>query len=270
MRGLRSFFIYSFLTLFCGVLSAQDYEKAFQEALQEEAAKNWSAAIQNYLEARASDPSKSFPEDRIRNILQQQLIEGRSVNSLRLLLPPDLDQKFAAEGVYDLTAGSQKKTTLPISLFIYGFILLALAGGIYLLMKQVIRMKKQEVEEFTPKPQPKRKPVVPTEHRVAKPAMLTDAKREELHGMLDSVQSLTGELKRPENIDELTDDERQQLEDSGVVKALVETLLSEVQIETTEQGKYSKLSVDASLFFDEGDVEFFEKEFGSGHRARGE
>lgn len=103
----------------------------------------------------------------------------------------------------------------------------------------------------------------PTVHKKVD-AVLTEKTREEMFEMISQVKSLTQEIQRPrlEEID-LSDEEVKKLNDSGVVRGLIETLMTEVQVEESNGEKFSKMTLDASLFFDESDVDFFEKEFGA-------
>lgn len=103
-----------------------------------------------------------------------------------------------------------------------------------------------------------------------KEVVVTERTREEMFEMLSGVKSLTQEMSRP-NFDDidLTDSEIAQLKDNEIVKSLAETLLSDVQTEEVKGQKFSKMSLDASLFFDETDVGFFEKEFGADLGSKG-
>ncbi len=103
----------------------------------------------------------------------------------------------------------------------------------------------------------------PTVHKKVD-AVLTEKTRDEMFEMISQVRSLTQEIQRPkpEELD-LSDDEIKKLNESGVVRGLIETLMTEVQIEESNGHKFSKMTLDASLFFDESDVDFFEKEFGA-------
>jgi hypothetical protein len=102
----------------------------------------------------------------------------------------------------------------------------------------------------------------PTTHKKIE-AVVTEKTREEMFEMISQVKSLTQEISRPklEDVD-MSDEEIRKLNESGVVKGLIETLMSDVQTDEVQGQKFSKMTLDASLFFDESDVDFFEKEFG--------
>jgi len=92
---------------------------------------------------------------------------------------------------------------------------------------------------------------------------MTEKSREEIKDIMSSVSSLTQQLKRPESIEpEPSEEEIVELKESNIVQALAETLITEVKVDETDQGRFSKMTLDASLFFGESDVDFFEKEFG--------
>lgn len=268
MSGCVKHIVLSAFWLIFGYVQASPYEEFFQKALEEEAAQNWTAAIQNYLEAQQAEPSKTFPEERIRDIFRAQLKAGESINALRILLPKDLDQKFEREGVYSLEAPKGSRLSVFWNVLIWGFIISLLCLGAWVIYRQVRQnesqaQKEQEQADIANTRQaPRRTPSLPTEHRPQKAIVITEKTRERMQSMMSSVQSLTGEMKRPDDFQELEDEEFEKLKDSGVVRALAETLLSEVSIEQSPSGKYSKMTLDASLFFDESDVDFFEEEFG--------
>ncbi len=103
----------------------------------------------------------------------------------------------------------------------------------------------------------------PTVHKQVE-TVVTEKTREEMFEMISAVKSLTKEMPRP-NLDEvdMSDEEIKRLNESGVVEGLADTLMSKVQTDEIEGKRFSKMTLDASLFFDESDVDFFEKEFGA-------
>ncbi len=299
-------------------LQAQEYESEFRSALEQEAARNWSAAIQHYLAARRADGSKSFPEDRIKSIFSELLRAGENTQPLRILLPMELDQKFEREGVY-----SREPVESTNSFSWIGYLVWSLIGGGLLLglgflgltvyYQRSVSPTKARVPSGTARPRyestsaqsstsvhrsggsppirssgsppirsagsPPRPPSVretsekpimtgsvPVPSGLGKPksSAMTEKSRDEIQEVMSSVSSLTRELKhsKVEKVEE-SEDEVVQLKESDIVQALAETLISEVKVDETQQGRFSKVSLDASLFFDETDVDFFEKEFGS-------
>jgi len=94
-------------------------------------------------------------------------------------------------------------------------------------------------------------------------AKVTEKTREEMFEMISQVKSLTQEISRPDfsQLDP-NDEELKKLQESELVKNLADTMISEVHTEGPDNKKFSKMMLDASLFFDESDQAFFEKEFG--------
>lgn len=117
----------------------------------------------------------------------------------------------------------------------------------------------------SPKPSspasPPAKTLKPT-YQPPKQAVVTEKTRSDIDQMITGIRSLAQEMD-VNHLKDLDDDdpEIQKLRESDIVVKLAETLVSDVKTEVDEVGKYSKMSLDASLFFDEEDVDFFEKEF---------
>jgi hypothetical protein len=318
----------AFFLIFLGffALQAQDYETAFRKALEEEAAQNWSAAIQFYLEASRADPSKTFPEGRIKSIFGELLRRGENTQSLRIILPIELDQRFEREGVYSLDGAPPVEESPWIGYVIWTLVGLGLLIGLIFLGFSLYHQRAASLPQVKPPPRraPVRSEAVKVKSAVAtprpapairasvqtskasppsagaptgsipkptsaattapssiappkmtgpanlppgfakpKPAAMTEKSREEIKDIMSSVSSLTQQLKRPESIEpEPSEEEIVELKESNIVQALAETLITEVKVDETDQGRFSKMTLDASLFFGESDVDFFEKEFG--------
>lgn len=306
LKKIGAFFLI-FLGLFA--LQAQDYETAFRRALEEEAAQNWSAAIQFYLEASRTDPSKTFPEGRIKSIFGELLRRGENTQSLRILLPLELDQRFEREGVYSLDGTPPVKESSWIGYVIWSIVGIGLLIGLGFLGLSLYHQRETSSPQM--KPMSRRTPVrseavkvkfsaaiprsppvsgvtiqkssttktgappdiaspkmtgstnLPPGFAKPKPAAMTEKSREEIKDIMSSVSSLTQQLNRPESIEpEPSEEEIVELKESNIVQALAETLITEVKVDESDQGRFSKMTLDASLFFGESDVEFFEKEFG--------
>lgn len=266
-----------FLSLFClsawktEAVTSSKYEKLFTSGLKEEAGRNWSAAIEYYLQAIKEDPTKPFPKKRIDSIFQDRVKNGEPIGTLRSLLPPDLEQDMDRRGIFELDGIKEEK---PISwlwnVLIFGLIAIVLFGAGRFVYKRVRRQEESEaLEAFYASTKKTR--IIPTNTgEQARPknidadgdkkSVVTEKTREEMDTMISSVSSLTQEMQRPD-FAAMSQEEEEELKESDIVKALASTLISEVSIKEKEGHKLSKLSLDASLVFDEHDVDFFEKEF---------
>jgi hypothetical protein len=261
----------------CGVYAqASDYEKLFQKGLQEETGENWSAAIQYYLQAMEAEPDKPFPRIQIEGVFKRHLMYGKSIDSLRTLLPPELENDMQDKGVFLVRGKKPPQKTPWMNYAVWALIISVLgAGGFFFFMKMRANIKEQEAEEAA-KERPKnrqRRPVVTSEQPMPSAAprpqnqtgevKVTEKTRAEMDEMITGLNSLTQHMRRPDWAEKMKEEDEEQLKDSGVVKALAETLISEVQIKEAEDGKLSKMTLDGSLLFEEEDVNFFEKEFGA-------
>lgn len=126
-----------------------------------------------------------------------------------------------------------------------------------------IKTKKVPATEAVSQEPPKTSsPPAKPAYRPAKETVVTDKTRGEIDNMITGIKSLSKEIE-PAHLGEidLNDPELEHLRESQIVRQLAATLVSEVKSEEASEGKYSKMNLDASLFFDEEDAAFFEKEF---------
>jgi|GEM_PF-3602333 len=247
------------------------YEKNFQKAIEQETAENWSAAIQYYLDAMKVDPSQPFPRQQIIRIFQQKLRAGKSIDALRTILPKKLEDEFQMAGVFQLQAVKDKGISPLWNYLIWGFVFLALTGivgGLFWL----IRKKEKKEQEIAENRTSFRRPIAPIQkEKAAKPlfplqpkkeSVITEKTREEIDQMISTVTSVTSEMKRPD-YQAMNEEEMEALKDTDLIRSLAQTLVSDVVSEDDPAGKYSKMTVDGSLIFDEEDVNFFERVFGA-------
>lgn len=253
-------------------LSASKYEELFQKGFEQETAKNWSAAVQWYLEAIKQDPLQPFPRNRLERIFHDRLKAGESIETLRALLPPELENEFEQKGFFRLGGPKREPISILYDVLIWGSLIAVVLGIAWYIFRRFRRETEKEEEEafyasvkktrIVPSDTGSQKrPDIPLKAKAKKDAVVTEKTRDEIEGLFDNVSSLTQEMKRPDFAEEVSEEKMEELQESEVVKALAQTLLSDVKVEEKEGHKYSKLSMDASLLFDESDVSFFEKEF---------
>jgi hypothetical protein len=86
--------------------------------------------------------------------------------------------------------------------------------------------------------------------------VITSKTREEITGIISKVKSVTPTAPEvsPEELKAIRENQIQKLEDSGVVEALAGNLVSKVDTDTTAQGKFSKMTLEASLIFDDEEL----------------
>ncbi len=238
------------------------YDQLFQRGLESENEQNWTEAIQYYLEAGKANPKAPWTEQRIAAIFKKLQELGEPLARYEVLLPFEMLEKFRKSGVikqnYD-RAGALRR----LNFLIWGsivFLLLVVAGVV-----GYIVFKKQSSEEerlLSLRQGPKR----PQGQRAAggefvsktnsgvgfkKETKITEKTREEISGIFSSVKSLTGTQESPpaEEID------LEGLRQSGIVQALAQNLVTEVSVEEAQDGKFSKMTVEASLLFDDEKAE---------------
>lgn len=252
------------------------YDSNFRKGLQEEAGKNWSGAIQYYLLAQKADPSQPFPKMRIKEIFKTQLREGQNIQSLRVILPPDLENQLKDEGVFELFEAPEKPLSVLWDVVVWGGLILIVGLGVVVLVLTLKKRKEKEDEDamlarikserIRPSKASKNTELSLTGGSKSlgftKETKVTEKTREEIGELFSNVTSLTQEMKRP-NFVEMTEEEEDALKDSDIIKSLAQTLVSEVESKEVDGLKMSKMSFDASLMFEESDVDFFEKEFGA-------
>jgi hypothetical protein len=243
------------------------YDQMFQSGLKAEAAREWSEAIQFYLSAQAKSPQSPWPKERIQAIFTSLQKSDQQVALLETLLPPEMSAEFRKKGIikddYDHEADVSK-----LNFYLWGsliFIFLAAGFGLFYLSS---RSAKQEAEEaklrtsvFAKKAAPKAKSVegkIPKESAVPretgalkKDVKITDKTRTEMDGIFSSVKSLAEESPKSEtgSVD------IEALNTSGVIEAFAQSMVSDVTSEESKYGKFSKMTLEASLLFDDDEEE---------------
>lgn len=243
------------------------YDTIFQNGLKAEASQKWADAIQFYMLAMAKSPETPWPKERLKALFKNLQKNSVPIDSYQNLLSQELREEFLRTGIiqseYDQGAALSR-----LNLLVWGGVILfflMVVGGLFYIS---FRKKADSDSEFTSKntgsnrkrpnagsaaqaakvgdQKPNAPPVAPR-----KDVKVSAQTRENITGIMSSVKSLSADEDR---IQELTGSHRvdvDALEQSGVIQAFAEDLLSSVNIEETQQGKFSKMTVDASLLFDE-------------------
>lgn len=120
-----------------------------------------------------------------------------------------------------------------------------------------IKIKKVPAAEVQKEKKPSPTPPPSSSSRQS---VVTEKTRESIQNLITGVKSISRE-EAEQLSEDLSEQDLEQLRESQIIHKLASTLVSEVKVEEAKEGKYSKVSLDASLFFDEEDVNFFEKEF---------
>lgn len=254
------------------------YTELFGKALDQETAENWEAAIDYYLQALKERPNDAAAKSRLKDALVVYQEEGGDIELIRPKLSDQLLGELEREGLLDIEDKSGwihqvpiKKLGLSLLLSFFGVF------GLILLVRYLLRRseEKKRMNEMIQKAERERKrqerlrkhtgeqprPDMKTFQKKKEDLVVTEKTKEEMDDLFAGVSSLTSEMKRPE-FAEMDEQKKQELEQSDLIASLASTLLSQVETQTAEDGKkLSKMSLDASLIFDESDVEFFEKEF---------
>lgn len=241
---------------------SSQYDELFQNGLKAEAAKNWSDAIQFYLKAQSASPQSPWPKGRIVAILKELTEKGQTTDNLVVLLPQEMQDDFLRSGV--LKANYDEKGAIDqLNLYIWGGIVafILLIGGT--LAYFIFHQKKQEEHEaylssIRTKPRAPApssgsatsKVVSPKQELTQKKDMhITEDTRNEISGIFQSITSVQSAEIKEEEVDV------DALHQSGVLEALAQTMISEVQTEDAKEGRFSKMTVEAALLFDESDFE---------------
>lgn len=259
----------------------QNYDDIFQDGLKAEADQKWADAIQFYVLAMAKNPKSPWPKERLKALFQKLQKEEISIVPYESLLSPELRDEFLKTGVirtaYDSEKGAQDLNRYIWSAVVGGILLIGIVLIILMIksrgsereaerLQTAMRKDRRQTPrapsstgaiakpEFATGPAPT---VLPETKSIKRPEMakkevkLNEGARANITGVVANVKSLNLDEKK---IDELTGARRVDLaglSDSGVINALVEDWVTEVKIEQTDKGKFSKMTVDASLVFDD-------------------
>jgi hypothetical protein len=236
------------------ILMASDYQKNLDEGLKAEARGDFVQATASFVKAYQADPKKSVPRDRIIMMISDWRAKGRSLAEIEKQLPVDLHDDLVRRGILSrATEKASQTSVLYQALAALGILLLITV--VILVVKHRSRAEQVQnettsIRRKTQKPSPNPSAGASAAVNVPrKEATVTPRMREEISELISRVRSIPESVQQ-ERTDE-SEKQQQILEESGVLQALAQTLVSEVEIDQTEQGKYSKLSIDALLLFDE-------------------
>ena len=261
-----------FLFLFPHLTQAQpvgedkrSYDELFQNGLKAEATKEWSEAVQYYLLANKKAPDSPWPKERIQAVFKALQKSGQSIAALETLLPIEMSQDFRSRGIisdhYDSNVAMKN-----LNYSIWGGIVAALGlifGGLFYLTR---KSKKEEEEEealrtslFSRKAEKKAGKASEKSKEsknlnetgaIKRDVKITEKMRDEIDGIFNSVKSLSEEQGVTSDTGSVN---IEALKDSGVIEAFAGSMVSEVTTEESPEGKFSKMTLEASLLFEEDD-----------------
>lgn len=252
------------------------YDQIFQDGLKAEANQKWPDAIQYYVLAMAKNPKSPWPKERLKALFKALQKMELPVEPYKTLLPPELLEEFLKTGVIQEHYDSESAVSRLNTWMWAGVIgLVGLIGAILLYLS--IRSARAERDQFDTETKTELKKVaarkaaatnartldrttdpkgIPKPPQLSKKeTKITDQARANITGVVANVKSLNLDF---EKIKEMTGEQKvdvEGLKDSGVINAFVQDWVTEVNIEQTQIGKFSKMTVDASLVFDEDKVE---------------
>lgn len=247
-----------FLSKVC-VAQSSDYEKYLNEGLRAEGMGSYPDAVNAYLKALQADPKSRTPKDRIFAIFKEMRSKRKPTTELEVLLPLDVRDELVAAKILrsDL---EHKEAAEWMTIVFWGFVALALVLAMMVSIWIYGRIQKSREEkafstrqsQSTKQTRPVKSDTGPVAKRETK---ITEKTRQEMTNVITGVKSITSAQPRPD----LTPPEELQkaaeaLQSSEVVSALAGTLVSEVATDQTETGKFSKLSLDGTMLFDESDL----------------
>ncbi len=263
--GVLGVFIASQLTPVRAERVSDSYDFHLNEGLKSEALKNWPDAVAAYMRAIEKDPRAALPRERIVSIFKSLKSKRESTQAIELLINVEIKNELVLAGVFQPVEADQSSLTVMSYVF-WGsafivLLIVAISLGMMFRKKQAeFDAEKEKLYERTTgghrrsTVQPKAdRPDVP---RLKKDVKVTDQTKSEMTDLISNVKTLTGTQARPDwtEAPAVQQEQIKALESSEVLQALAQTMLSEVTTENAPEGKFSKLSLDASLVFDETDT----------------
>jgi hypothetical protein len=250
--------------IFCwaSVLSAEpNLQNIIKEGLQAEALKEYPQALEKYGQVLQMAPQNSLARSRIIAIFKSLSEQNQPTDHLTPLVAEDILDELRGLGyiksLEDQQAILKKMTTVFWS--VVAVVVLLIAGFLFYVFKR--SRAEDEAKAFsTNKSLSEFKRTATNANRSVdhsleafskRESVITDKTRKEITSVITGVKSLTGAQPRPANLD--AEPPAEPIENSEVVAALAQTLVTDVSSEQTDQGKYSKMTIDASLIFDEGE-----------------
>jgi len=234
---------------------AASYNKLMNQALKAETEKKSADALELYLKAMQLDPEASLPRERILVLYRELKANNKPTIQYELQFPEDLRRQIAPKAAPMTEAATAAEDLRTMNFVFWSIAILLLVGIVAGLIWMLKRVRAQDEEKaFSTRKSPKRAAPIQTSV-VKKDVKVTQKTKEEMTGIISSVKSLTNsELNMPIKDPKKEAEEMQGLQDSEVLQALAETMISEVSTEESDKGKFSKLSLEASLLFDESDI----------------
>lgn len=249
------------------------YDQYFQEGLKAEANQKWADAVQFYALAMAKNPKSPWPKERLKSLFTNLQKAEQPIESYKLLLPNDLLDEFMKTGViqehYDAESAVNRLNT-----FIWAGVLALLAtiGGLLLYFSLKSKAREDDVEirrdrsdkkkamnrQFQQHTNAQAEAGTPKASSPAAPKKdlkLSEQARANITGVVTNVKSLNFDLEKNKEITGAQKVDVEALQDSGVIEAFVKDWVTEVAVEQTDTGKFSKMTVDAVLLFDEDKVQ---------------
>jgi len=238
------------------ILAEENPQSILQQALQAEALREYPEAVRGYEQVLRLAPENPIARTRIIAIFKALTEQGQSTEHLVLLVSPDvLDELRSLGYVKNIKQEADwlKKLTVifwsvlaTAVVMIVGFVIYTFRKsrnqddeGVFSTNKRLSAFRRANLENSK-------------EAFSKRESVITDKTRQEITSVISGVKSITGVQPRPPDFQSLA--EAEDFENSGVVTALAETMISNVSSEQTDQGKFSKMSLDASLVFDENDL----------------
>lgn len=243
------FLLASFFMVF-SAQAAETYDQLLNEGLKAEGLRQNAEAISFYIKAAAANPRATLPKERIISIFRDLKERNEPTTELEILLPEDLKRDLSQIGVLRTTQddAASLRTMNLIFWSVAGLVVVGLLGGLFVLFLRSRR--EDDAPKFSTKKTPKR--MVPVQSTaIKKEVKVTQKTKEQMSGIIASVKSLGAPEATTPATPEKQAEEIKALQDSEVLQALAETMISEVSVEETKDGKFSKLSLEASLIFDE-------------------
>ena len=234
----------------------ETYESLLNKGLKAEALRQYADAITFYVGAYRISPQSIVVNERLTAIFTEIKANGGETREFEILLPPNLRDEFLKSGVLKTSrddAAFLKKMTL-IFWVVAGLVVLGILMGLIWLIK---RRGQEPVEEkkFSTNVSPTRKVAARASSGPKKEVKITEKTREDISGIMETGhKSITSAQPRPD-LSKVPEELGSAIQDSEVVQALAGTMLTEVSTEQTETGKFSKLSIEAGLVFEDADLE---------------
>lgn len=243
------------LSLFVGQAQPQlTYEQALNQGLKAEGLRQWPEAISFYVQAIKLQPQNPLPRDRLISVFRDLKSQGQSTTELEILLPEDIKFQLSKLGAIE-TAADQAASLRRMNIIFWSvaaFIVLAILGGLlWLFLRQ--RRDDEDEPKFSTRVSPKKKgpgteASKTTGETPRKDLVVTERTREQMKDVIAGVKSIPLPSKASEPV---TAEQMNDLKESEVLSALAQTMISEVETEETDLGRFSKMTIEAQLIFDD-------------------